>query len=63
MKTIDLTQGKVAIVDDEDYAYLNQWKWHYCAYAKAKGTTGYAKRSVTPGARTITDQLVEDVNA
>ena len=29
MQTIQLTQGKVAIVDDCDYEWLNQWKWHY----------------------------------
>lgn len=27
MKAIPLTQGKVALVDDGDFAWLNQWKW------------------------------------
>lgn len=41
MKKITLTQGKVAIVDDEDYTFLNQWKW--CA-DKSRNTF-YAVRS------------------
>lgn len=34
-KEILLTQGKVAIVDDADFEWLNQWKWmyHYTGYA------------------------------
>lgn len=42
MKEIPLTKGKVALVDDEDYDYLMQWKW----YAKNdKKDTWYAFRS------------------
>lgn len=37
MKEIKLTQGRFAIVDDELFNYLNQWKWSYHA--------GYAVRS------------------
>jgi hypothetical protein len=44
MKEIALTQGKFALVDDEDFDFLNQWKW--CA-VKARHTF-YAVRSM-PG--------------
>jgi len=39
MKQIPLTQGKFALVDDEDFDFLSQWKWTYhCA--------GYAYRMI-----------------
>ena len=48
MKTILLTQNKVALVDDEDYERLNQYKW----YAKREGNTWY----VTRGSKKLDDK-------
>lgn len=42
MKQIPLTQGKFTLVDDEDYEYLNQFKW----FAMANGNNFYATRKV-----------------
>ena len=41
-KEIQLTQGKVALVDDEDFEYLNQWKW----YVQKWNVGYYAVRNV-----------------
>jgi len=37
VKKILLSQGKCAIVDNEDYKWLNQWKWY-------ASSSGYANR-------------------
>lgn len=43
MKTIQLTQGKVALVGDSDYAFLSRWKW----FARRTGRNlWYAVRSI-----------------
>jgi hypothetical protein len=38
MKTIPLTKGKFTIVDDDDFEWLNSFKWFYLS-------TGYAARN------------------
>lgn len=40
MKLIPLTQGKFAQVDDDDFAFLTQWKW----FAHFDGNNFYAGR-------------------
>lgn len=39
MKEIPLTQGKVTLVDDEDFEWLSKFNWHY-------GCKGYAVRGI-----------------
>jgi hypothetical protein len=45
MKEIKLTRDQFALVDDEDYDFLMQWKWH----ADFKGKTCYARRTIRVG--------------
>lgn len=40
MKQIPLTQGKFALVDDEDFEWLSQWNWQCTKY-------GYAHRKTS----------------
>ena len=42
MKKITLTQGKFALVDDEDYDWLMTWKWCACK----DRSTFYARTSI-----------------
>lgn len=40
MKTIQLTKGMVALVDDSDFDFINQWNW----YASQSNGNFYARR-------------------
>ncbi len=42
MKEISLSQGKVALVDDDDYERVNQYKWHVRKF----GNIFYASRNI-----------------
>ncbi len=46
-REIQLTQGQIAIVDDEDFEYLSQWKW--CAVYFPSANVFYAERQSRKG--------------
>jgi hypothetical protein len=46
---IFLTQGKIAVVDWDDYPVLAQFKW--CYNVTRRGSQGYAVRYVNDGSR------------
>lgn len=48
-KEIKLTQGKVAIVDDDSFEFLSQWKW--TASLGSRGRKWYAIRREYTGER------------
>lgn len=57
MKMIPLTQGMSAIVDDDMFEYLNQWKW--CV--QKSGSTFYAIRSIKVGQHNRTVRMHREI--
>ncbi len=51
MREIELTQGKKAQVDDEDYEWLSAWKWYAHRSPRKTGDVWYAQRM--DGRRTV----------
>lgn len=49
MKEIQLTQGKVALVDDEDFDRVNMFNWHACLNRHV----WYARRSEWPSLKAV----------
>jgi hypothetical protein len=48
MKTIPLSKGKVAIVDDDMYNHIvsSNWKFYFADQGKSNNHRGYAKRAI-----------------
>ena len=53
MKTIPLTKGYEAIVDDEDYEMLNKFKWHAHVSRRMIYATNTTKRDLNGKQKTI----------
>ena len=56
MKELHLSQGQVALVDDEDYADLSQFKWS--AYWNPHTRSYYAQRGIRlPNGKTTSEKM------
>jgi hypothetical protein len=58
MKEIQLTQGKVALVDDEDFERVSQFKWYASHKPRyANGGSFWAQRGIRVGSKKTTISL------
>ena len=55
MREIELTQGKVTLVDDADYEWLSSWKW--CANTNGSRSHWYARRNCYDGPHRTTVRI------
>lgn len=61
MKKIPLTQGKYALVDDQDYEFLSQWKWHAVKYMRNQTIEFWYARRSSPRPNKITIHMHREV--
>ena len=63
MKEIPLTRGKVALVDDIDYAVLSEYKWTAvkCGYEAGRTPSWYAVRTIRVDGRKIFIKMHHEV--
>lgn len=62
MKEIKLTKGFTALVDDEDYDYLMQWKWHVTSSGSKSPMKGlYAARGTFKNKETKTFRMHNEI--
>lgn len=54
MIEVPLTQGKVALIDDEDAERVLTYKWTLCAIPRPNKTTYYARRGTQRGGKNKT---------
>lgn len=62
MKQIQLTQGQIAIVDDEDFEYLNQFHW-FARWDKTNETYYASRTPLVNGKRTTINMHREIMHA
>jgi hypothetical protein len=53
MKAIPLTKGKVALVDDADFVWLSQYKWHAVQPSRPNGSFYAARRDTCQAGRYV----------
>lgn len=69
---IPLSQGLVALIDEEDFAFVSQWKWHVDRCGKAAYARRYRRVSESSGGQVVwlsrellnapDDMLVDHIN-
>lgn len=63
MRTISLTQGRFAFVDDQDFSRVVRFSWHAVKPRGKRKDVWYAKARVAPGKRSFLHRFLLDAPA